>query len=90
MGSLSTASSPSKSGLTSIQPTGKAKNEGTVDDHQRRTRRHRGCDSFDGTVDLAALTVSGKFKVEKKQGTGAYAELKGQGDYTGGAAWCLL
>ena len=40
---------------------------------------------FNGTVDQASLNVSGKFKVEKKEGTGAYADLKGQGDYTGGA-----
>jgi hypothetical protein len=43
--------------------------------------------NFKGEVDQATLTVSGKFKVDKKQGAGAYDNLKGQGDYTGGAAF---
>ena len=40
---------------------------------------------FNGKTD--SQNVWGKFKVEKKEGTGAYANLKGQGDYTGNAGW---
>lgn len=38
---------------------------------------------FDGKTD--SRDVWGKFKVEKKEGTGTYADLKGNGDYTGNA-----
>ena len=41
--------------------------------------------NFDGTVDSVTYTVLGKFNIEKKEGRGAYASLKGQGDYTGKA-----
>ncbi len=61
-----------------------AKNKGTVVItalHKKDTAVAK----FNGTVDLAALTVSGRFNIEKKEGRGAYASLKGQGDYTGGA-----
>jgi hypothetical protein len=61
-----------------------AKNKGTV----VITALHKkgmAVANFNGTVNLVALTVSGKFKVEKEEGRGAYASLKGQGDYTGGA-----
>ena len=64
---------------------GKAKNEGIVTIISADSE-DTAVVNFKGTVDQAALTVSGKFKVDKKQGTGAYDDLKGQGDYTGGAA----
>ena len=38
---------------------------------------------FNGKTDSAS--VWGNFKIEKKEGTGAYADLKGNGDYTGNA-----
>jgi len=65
---------------------GKAKNEGVVTIIGAAPAR-RAVVEFKGEVDQAALTVSGKFKVDKKQGAGAYNDLKGQGDYTGGAAY---
>jgi hypothetical protein len=40
---------------------------------------------FGGEADSAS--VWGNFKVEKKEGTGAYVDLRGQGDYTGNAAY---
>jgi hypothetical protein len=39
---------------------------------------------FDGKADISG--VWGKFKVEKKEGTGAYIDLKGHGNFTGDAA----
>ena len=65
---------------------GKAKNEGIVTIISAAPEG-TAVVNFKGEVDQAALTVSGKFKVDKKQGTGAYDDLKGQGDYTGGAAF---
>jgi hypothetical protein len=38
---------------------------------------------FNGKTD--SQSVWGNFKIEKKEGTGAYADLKGNGDYTGNA-----
>jgi hypothetical protein len=38
---------------------------------------------FNGRTD--SQSVWGNFKVEKKEGTGDYADLKGHGDYTGNA-----
>ena len=38
---------------------------------------------FNGKTD--SQSVWGNFKIEKKKGTGAYADLKGSGDYTGNA-----
>ena len=38
---------------------------------------------FNGKTD--SKSVWGNFKIEKKEGTGAYADLKGNGDYTGNA-----
>lgn len=40
---------------------------------------------FNGKTD--SQSVWGNFKVEKKEGTGAYDDLKGQGDYTGNAGF---
>jgi hypothetical protein len=65
---------------------GKAKNEGIVTIIGAAPARGAVVD-FKGEIDQAAQTVSGKFKVDKKRGTGAYNDLKGQGDYTGGAAF---
>jgi hypothetical protein len=38
---------------------------------------------FNGKTDSAS--VWGNFRIEQKEGTGAYADLKGNGDYTGNA-----
>jgi hypothetical protein len=65
---------------------GKAKNEGIVTIISTAPEG-TAVVNFKGEVDQAALTVSGKFKVDKKEGAGAYDDLKGQGDYTGGAAF---
>jgi hypothetical protein len=40
---------------------------------------------FDGTVDQAAMTVSGNFNVDVHEGKGRYKALNGYGDYVGGA-----
>ena len=41
---------------------------------------------FNGEIDQAALRSGAIFKVDKKEGAGAYDDLKGNGDYTGDAA----
>jgi hypothetical protein len=64
---------------------GKAKNEGIVT-IIGAAPEDTAVVKFKGEVDQAALTVSGKFNINKKQGAGAYDDLKGHGDYTGGAA----
>lgn len=63
---------------------GKAKNEGIITIIGAEPK-DTAVVMFKGQVDLAARTVSGKFKVDKKQGAGAYDGLEGQGDYTGDA-----
>jgi len=62
--------------------TGKVKNEGVV---TITTPDGTAIVQFEGEADAAS--VWGEFEVEKKKGTGAYTKIKGEGDYTGGAAY---
>ena len=60
--------------------SGKGKNNGVV---TITTPDGTSVVRFNGKTD--SQSVWGNFKIEKKEGTGAYADLKGNGDYTGNA-----
>lgn len=60
--------------------SGRGKNNGVV---KIATPEGTSVVRFNGKTDSAS--VWGNFKIEKKEGTGAYADLKGNGNYTGNA-----